>query len=276
MPKLRIFLISISAKWQVFTILVMTVLSAFVIAFTAGLLFHRPELTENIDLTTAVYQVLGTLYAVLLAFVVSGVWQNFSKAALSVQAEANALSDLVHLANSSAISNQHDIRSMALLYSKVVVEDEWHVLGMQHGDVLDIHEISRDSSNTLTDAVLSFQPENNHDTVVFGQALTLLSNWLDARRTRILMARGNSAKALWPLLITGAIILFSFHGLFYVRAPELWALVLLAMSLIVGVCFYLIFSLDCPYTGKPFVDSEPFKWAISWFEKSTLDPKSIL
>jgi hypothetical protein len=111
--------------------------------------------------------------------------------------------------------------------------------------------------------VQSIKPSNPREVAIFSQSLSLLSAWLDARRVRILMAKGNTARALWPLLVTGAVFLFSFHGLFTASTMGLWILLLLCLSAVVGLSFYLIFSLDCPYAGKLCVDVGPFYWAIS-------------
>lgn len=274
---MRKFLLSLSARMQLISILGMTVVMAFFIAAFINRIFEIPILIKNIDVITAVYQVLGTLYAVLLAFAVSGVWQNFSKAILSVQTEANTISDLVHMIEYSALEKSQNIRHAVLSYLKLVVEQEWQLLGRMGSGLAIPQEISRSASTSIIHHVLSMKPVSNVDIVIYGQILSLLNNWLDARRTRILIAKGNSAKALWPLLIFGAFVLFGFHGLFVIKEPEMWTLLLSMLSLIVGLCFYLVFSLDSPFTGKPYVDSAPFKWAINLLENESMaSEKNIL
>ncbi len=263
---MRKILLTLSAALQLTLIVVGTVVIAFLVSISINLLFAPPRLSANLDLVTSVYQVLGTLYAVLLAFAVSGVWQNFSKAVLSVQTEANAISDLVHMVEYSAIEKTLIVRDLALDYLRLVVEKEWELLGQIIPDKLNAWEISREASTKITHKVLTMNPVSNIELVVYGQILTLLNAWLDARRTRILIAKGNSAKALWPLLIFGALVLFGFHGLFVIKAFEVWTILLLALSLIIGLAFFLIFTLDCPFIGKPFVDFGPFQWTIQWLE----------
>jgi uncharacterized protein (DUF983 family) len=108
------------------------------------------------------------------------------------------------------------------------------------------------------------EPSNAREAAVFEQALVMLNNWLDARRERLQSASGGSAAALWPLLIAGAIVLFAFHGLFVAKAAEVWAALLLGLSLVVGLSFYLIFSLDSPFTGSLSAHVGPFQWVVNW------------
>jgi hypothetical protein len=70
------------------------------------------------------------------------------------------------------------------------------------------------------------------------------------------------------LLIAGAFVLFAFHGLFVTHAWAVWAVLLLGYSLIVGLAFYLIFSLDSPFTGRLSAGPEPFLWLLQDFERA--------
>jgi DNA-directed RNA polymerase subunit F len=218
---------------------------------------------KDILVVGVIYQVIGTIYAVLIAFTMLGVWQNFSRAELSVQTEAFALLDLVRIMEASQERELINIRHAALEYLTLVVQQEWPSLKKLTKDVVTVHEISRQSSVKIMQLVQNLKPENTREMTIFGQSLALLTAWLDARRVRILMAKGNTAKALWPLLLTGAFFLFSFNGLYLTSTMGLWVLLLLGLSVVVGVSFYLIFSLDCPFAGKLSIDQSPFYWAIS-------------
>ena len=79
------------------------------------------------ELTSAVYEVLGTIYAILLAFVVSGIWQNYKAAVASVQDESDALLGIVYILGACPTEQTKGICSMALDYAKVVI-DEWQTL----------------------------------------------------------------------------------------------------------------------------------------------------
>lgn len=243
-------------------IFISTILSAFIVAFLVHFLFESIAFDRDLELVGTIYQVVGTLYAVLLAFTLIGVWNNFSKAEWAVQTEAFALLDLVQITEASSF-HWKDIRNVALEYLNIVVTEEWPTLRKLTQNVVVLHEISRVASVKIVHLIQQIEPTNARETAIFNQGLSLLSAWLDARRIRILSAKGNTAKPFWPLLLIGAIFLFSFHGLFVASSNSLWITLLLGMAVIVALAFYLVFSLDTPFSGALSVDSGPFQWAIS-------------
>lgn len=74
MPEMRPFLLSLPERLQIVIIVDATVTSALAVAIATCAQFDLHQLAADAGLTTAVYAVLGNIYAVLLAFAVSGVW----------------------------------------------------------------------------------------------------------------------------------------------------------------------------------------------------------
>lgn len=254
---MRTFLLSIPSKLQAITIVSGIIALAFLTACFCAFFFDNHQLVSNTDLISSVYEVMGTVYGILLTFTLWGVWQAFSEAGASVQSEAYALLDLVHVLD-TLNKKSGDLRAAVCRYSKYVIEQEWPTLKTFTNSMINFREKNHNAAQEVIQLVQQLAVENQHNTAIYSQMLALLTRWLDARRTRILIARGDSAKALWPLLFTGALVLFSFHGLFVAKTLGIWIMLLFGISLVVGVTFYLIFSLDCPFTGSLSIDSEPF------------------
>src|SRR5665213_517165 len=125
---MRAFILSLPARLQPVLIIAGTVVLAYLIASIFGLFFDMHQLESNTDLISSVYQVLGTIYAILLTFSLWGVWQNFTDAGNSVQNEAYGLLDLVHMTESSAHLKNSNVRQTALDYATCVVNEEWCTL----------------------------------------------------------------------------------------------------------------------------------------------------
>jgi hypothetical protein len=260
---MRSFILSLRSTYQIILVVGATIASAFLAAVLCGMCFDAHQLAANIELSSSVYQVLGTVYAILLTFTLWGVWQNFNVANSSVQSEAYALLNLVHIVEASPSWNYINIRQAALGYFKLVVEQEWSTLKNLTSESINAHEQHHALSLDVVKVVQGIAPKDERELAIFSQTLSLLNSWLDARRTRILIARGDSAKALWPLLICGALVLFAFHGLFVAKTVGIWISLLAGFSLIIGLTFYLIFTLDCPFAGGLSIDSEPFRLGIN-------------
>ena len=231
---MRNWLSSLDDRMHFIIVVGVTIFISFLIATLIRFPFESLIIDKDIVVVGVIYQVIGTIYAVLIAFTMLGVWQNFSKAELSVQTEAFALLDLVQIMEASAEREFNPIRNAALKYLRLVVDNEWITLRKITKNVVTVHEISRASSVDLVHLVQNFKPSNAREIAIFSQSLTLLSAWLDARRVRILMAKGNTARAIWPLLLTGAFFLFSFHGLFIASSLGLWFVLLLGLSAVVA------------------------------------------
>jgi hypothetical protein len=259
---MRSYLLKFSGKIQVTLVVGLTIAIAFIVASVCKQFFDLQILKSNADLISSVYQVLGTVYAILLTFTLWGVWQNYTEAENAVEKEAYALLDLVHVIESSTRWAQYNIREAALTYSEMVVTQEWSKLKNISSSTINLHEHGFSTCTPIVTAIQNIIPEGDREVAIFAQTLRLLNSWQDARRTRLLIARGNCAESLWPVLFTGAFVLFAFHGLFVAQTFGIWATLLGGFSLVIGLTFYLIFTLDCPFGGYPSIDAEPFYLAI--------------
>jgi hypothetical protein len=264
---MRSFILSLPAKLQPAVIIGSTVVAAFVISLVTRACFNEQQLAIDNDWITSVYGTLGTLYSVLIAFVVAGVWQNFRDAEAAVNTEANALTDLVFLIRYISTAKTAHVREATKSYVASVVE-RWDLLELATRVNRPVGEINLATSNALLNAILNVQPQGERELELYAQTLDLTGIWLDARRNRLRSAKGNTASALWGLLIAGAFVLFAFHGLFVTHGWAVWVVLLLGFSLIVGLSFYLIFSLDSPFSGRLSAGPEPFTWLLQDFERT--------
>ena len=110
-------------------------LLASVTTSVAGLLVVRwlaPAgwLHANNEVAGNYLQTIGTIYAVLLAFVVFVVWQQHNDVRAAVQSEANEVSDLHRLIQSFPEPIRAQVNNCLYAYRAAVVEDEWTTLSV--------------------------------------------------------------------------------------------------------------------------------------------------
>ena len=79
---------------------------------------------EHNDVAGFIYAVLGVAYAVLLAFVVIVVWEEYEEAKETVEAEANELAGVYFLADRFPESDRERIQNLARTYGQTVVREE--------------------------------------------------------------------------------------------------------------------------------------------------------
>jgi len=75
--------------------------------------------------------VMGTIYAVILAFVVFVVWNQYQMANAAVVAEANSLGDLSRMTRRLPEPLQTQLRGALVNYLEAVIHSEWPAMGRQ-------------------------------------------------------------------------------------------------------------------------------------------------
>ena len=190
---------------------------------------------------------------------------------MAVTNEAAALNDLVHIVCALTKESGEKIRKYAIEYLENVIAFEWDMIAKNPAHLIMTPENKTfQTSLKIVHEIQSMHPRDARENVIFSRSLDLLTKWLDTRRTRIVLSKGNNAKTLWPLLITGALILFSFHGFYIFDNHRLWMTLLFFCSGIIGLSFYLIFTLDNPLTGSPAVNVNSFRWALQLLKEQKI------
>jgi hypothetical protein len=98
-----------------------TITLAFAAAIGHRAMFDINQLVAEEGLSLTVYTVLGTIYGILLAFVISGIWENHKVSMASVRAESDALLSIGYIVGAIPTEQTKEIRSKALNYVKEVV-----------------------------------------------------------------------------------------------------------------------------------------------------------
>ncbi len=76
---------------------------------------------EHNDVAGFIYAALGVIYAVLLALVVIATWEEFGRARVTVEAEANALAEIFFLAHRLPEPEGRELQELCRSYAEEVV-----------------------------------------------------------------------------------------------------------------------------------------------------------
>jgi hypothetical protein len=146
-------------------------------------------------------QTLGTLYAVLLAFVVFVVWNQYNDARLAVEAEANEVADLLRMVQSFAAPVRERVRVALHSYVQAVVNEEWNAMGS--GRVSPKAEALLEE---VWQGVGSIEPQTAREEGLFAEALSRFNGLSDSRTDRILTSRLRLPPMMWVLLAVGGLL----------------------------------------------------------------------
>jgi Protein of unknown function (DUF4239) len=193
------------------------------------------------------------LYAVLLAFVVVVVWQQFNATDIRVHREADELSNLYRAAQVFPNPVQEGILGAVHSYAKAVIEEEWSDMGRGVEN-----STAWQAYNHLWQIIRTLEPHspaeiNWHATML--QTLTTLSNY---RRDRLADSRAVLPPVLWVVLLSGGVINLGYTYLFGVRSLLAHLIITMALTAMTALLLLVILILDHPFAGSFRVEPEPF------------------
>jgi NADH:ubiquinone oxidoreductase subunit 6 (subunit J) len=212
------------------------------------------------DVAGFIYAVLGVAYAVLLAFMLISVWQDYNTAQTNVESEAHELAGVYFLASQLPEPQRTHIQDLARMYARVVVEEEWPM--MEQGQT----SPRADSLvRQLRLKLLHFDPRTRGGQVLYERGLTDLHNAIDARRSRLLEVREGIPNLLWVVLVLGGVITVSFTYLFGLKSNVAHALMVAALTLLICAILLTIGEFDYPFSGVVEIRPEAFREVLRSF-----------
>ena len=219
---------------------------------------HQKMKLHN-DVASAIFQTLGMVYAVLLAFIVVISWQDFDKSTLHVQQEANTLVDLHRDAAALPQSFRGAVYPLMKDYADAVVNEEWNML-------------ARGEESPNARAILrkiwvvysGYEPKTEGEKIFFAESVSRLNELRELRRFRIIDSKTGIEPILWFILIVGGMVTIAFT--FFFGSENFAAHVLMASTLavMISLILFTILLLDFPFTGSVKISSDMFRQMINF------------
>jgi hypothetical protein len=191
-----------------------------------------------------VFQLAGVLYAVLVAFVVVVVWEQFGDAEDASGMEAAAIADLLRDSAALPAESRTEVQQSLLTYTRDVIDDEFP--RMNRGEIV---EEQSDALVTVWDTYLKVQPQTRNEIAFFDHAIVRLNDLGANRKMRVSTAEAAVPGELWVLLLGGGGVVMAFTFLFGTRDLLVHALAVGLTAALLGFVMYLIFALEHPYVG---------------------------
>lgn len=237
-------------------------IGAAVAGSVAGLLLVRrlvpaAALQAHHDVAAAKFQVIGTLYAVLLAFVVVVVWQQFQAASANVDMEAAKLSDLYRDAEEYPETDRVRLRRQLRAYAEAVVADEWGA--MARGGESTRAWIEYDA---LWKVYRALHPRDVTEVATAIETLDRMNELGEARNLRLLHSRASIHPVLWAGLIGVGVLTIGF-GYFFGTRLRLQVAMTAVFATAIGILVFIVVVLAHPFRGYGRISAEPFERALA-------------
>jgi hypothetical protein len=244
------------------TLLLFVMVTLGVVALSiAGMLFIRKKvgwqvLAAHHDVTDPLVGVVGTLFAVILGFMVANSMARWEEARVNVLHEAGSVGDVFRMAGGLVNGSAKKIQTACLSYCDLVVDKEWQLM-----DDRQMSEEAWDVYGELWDSCLHYEPKTQGDSNVHAQLLSAMSEVGMSRRARFAQMSYALPPVLWVVVFVGAFATIAFTYLFGIENIRLQIALTTGMAVVLCLNVFLLFSFEDPFSGDVMVTSAPFQVA---------------
>lgn len=259
--------------WQSVAVVICTI--ALSIAFLALLrgIWPASQRSEHNDIIGWQISVLGTTYAVILAFMLWNVWNNFQTARINAEMESNYLVDLYRIAGGLPEKQSKSIRALAREYADVMVNEEWPDMKREQ---LSARGFS--VTQQLWEALVQTPPDSTpaqekspgpaaSQRTTLDQAFNAIANMSERRRLRQLESQLKLPGILWAVLIVGGIVVIGSACLFGCHNVSLHFIHVFVLSFLLSLVLVAIADIDRPFQGSVRVSPDSFIFAQQTFQQ---------
>jgi len=220
----------------------------------------KPQVTEgHNDVLVPMFLNAGVLYAVLLAFLVVAVWENYEAAKENAGLEATTLVPLYRL--SGGMSGQHgiNVRRQTRAYIHDVIHEEWPGLATSSAG-------SSDARKQLGDMFRDFDNVDPATLAAHGQInqtfLNTLSEVTGERNKRLVQAGEGLPPAMWVLAVGGGAVIVGMGFFLYMDRRWLHMMMASVLSMMIGTLLFIMLLLDRPFAGPLALEPAAFEAAL--------------
>jgi len=191
-------------------------------------------------------QALGTIYAVVAAFVVYVVWGQFNDARTQVEREASEICDLYRLADGFPTRERLGVQDKLTRYVDAVLDTEWEALAKNDEGPL---EHTGDLLDEVWTILHACEPASECHKSLLAEALSRYSELTDVRTARLTSARVKIPLGLRLLLNIGAVIIVG--SMYLIAIDRFWvhATITACLAGAVAQVLYIVNDLDTAFSG---------------------------
>jgi zinc transporter ZupT len=250
----RIEIINAIPVWALATIVVgVAVIFSVGLQLLARWRFGVDRLIVNHEVAGFKYAVVSVAYAVLLAFVVVGVWGEFVRTEHSVGAEAERFYNLHRNSYNFPEETGRKMRQALIAYAIAVRDDDWPM--MERG--LRGSKSASEAYTRLSLAVGQAKPENIGLLPSSTHAINLMQQIADLRLGRLADVGGPMTPTIWGVLLLGAIVTLAYPVFFATKDVAPQVLMTAGLAAVVGAILFLTINLNFPFTGPSRLTAKP-------------------
>ena len=205
----------------------------------------REKLQANHEVAGVFFSIVGVMYAIILAFMVFAVWDNFQGADRIAEDEATTLDSVYRDAALFEGGGGNRLRQSLVTYGNTIVQQEWPA--MAH------HSSSPEVDHQLDQVWSAFEvldPKTEQQKAFYAEMTHNLNQLHTLRHERLLIGREGLPFLLWIVVFAGGATTLSYVIYFGQPnfRPQMWMTITLAVS--ISFVVLVVLALDNPFAWE--------------------------
>lgn len=193
----------------------------------------------------AMMGVVGTLFSVLLGFMVASAMDKYNDARMHDELEASNVASVFRVARGLSDIDRPRIRQLCREYVDDVINSEWPKMEkgvkINHG---------WETYQKLWEAVVASVPENDRQSNLQQGLIASMQSLGEHRRARILLAQTGLQPSLWLIVGFGAVITVLLSYVFASQFPKVQGFMTTLVATALALNIWLLSAYSHPYTGE--------------------------
>lgn len=193
----------------------------------------------------AMMGVVGTLFSVLLGFMVASAMDKYHDAQMHGQLEASNVASVFRVSKGLSDIDRPRMRQLCREYVDDVINSEWPKMEkrtkINHGWV---------TYQKLWESVVAVVPENDRQSNLQQGLISSMQDLGEHRRARILLAESGMPWVLWLVVGFGAIITVAFTYVFASQFPKVQGFMTTLVAAAMALNIWLLSAYSSPYSGE--------------------------
>jgi uncharacterized protein DUF4239 len=200
--------------------------------------------------------VTSILFALMVAFSASGIWNDWQQARSAVQREALALENVLALAEGLSSERTAKVKESVIAYAKAAAEHEWPAMARQADTDDPLYAVSDRILVSLI-AELSREAVTTGTSPISAMLLPQIFEARGARLARLTLAHSGLSGVQWSALIALIVSALVVAALVHNNQAGIQVLAMSLYSVAAATTFFVILAHDRPFIGVISVSPRP-------------------
>jgi hypothetical protein len=234
-----------NSLWHAVFLVALFVSIALVGQLIVNRCIKREILEQHHSAGEAMMGVVGTLFSVLLGFMVASAMDKYHDAQMHGEQEASSVASVFRIARGFSDVDRPRVRQLCREYVNDVIDNEWpkmeqHVK-INHGWA---------TYQKLWEACVAVVPENDRQNNLEQGLIGAMQDLGQHRRARVMLASKGMPLALWFIVSFGAVITMALSYIFASNFPRIQAAMTTLVATALALNIWLLGAYSDPFSGE--------------------------